>query len=195
MTLPSGTAVATLLAMWGRKKKAEKPEDAKPAPLKDALRQARIESAERTGLVLEMRDAEAARLELLNDALDPVFAEIPPGVEIFDRGVSRGEIPRLWIDIVAYVLMGRDRRTYRFVQDTRYGRKVLHETADIPDMAKAITRYIAARLIERERALVSGALPVRGEAKPSRWRAAGMFVLGFLIGLAALLLAASYFGK
>jgi hypothetical protein len=178
--------------MWGRKKKV--PEEAKPAPLKDALRQARIESAERTGLVLEMRDAETARLELLSDALDPVFAEIPQGIEIFDRGISRGEVPRLWIDIVAYVLMGRDKRTYRFVQDTRYGRKVLHESADIPDMAKAITRYIAARLIERERALVNGQLPARGERRPSRWRAVGMFLLGFIIGLAALLLAAVYFG-
>jgi hypothetical protein len=180
--------------MWGRKKKAEKPEEAKPTPLKDALRQARIESAERTGLVLEMRDAEAARLELLNDALDPVFVEIPQGVEIFDRGVSRGEVPRLWIDIVAYVLMARDKRTYRFVQDTRYGRKVLHESADIPDMAKAITRYIAARLIERERALVNGPLPARGEPKRGRWRAVGMFVLGFVIGLAALLFAAATLG-
>ena len=80
-----------------------------------------------------MRDAEAARLEILNEALDPVFAEIPQGVEIFDRGVSRGEVPRLWIDIVAYVLMGRDKRTYRFVQDTRYGRKVVYESADIPE--------------------------------------------------------------
>ncbi len=142
--------------MWGRRKKAATPENAPVAPLKEALRQARIDSAERTGLILEMRDAEAARLEILNDALDPVFADIPQGVEIFDRGVSRGDVPRLWIDIVAYVLMGRDKRTYRFVQDTRYGRKVLHESADIPDMAKAITRYVAARLIERERALVNG---------------------------------------
>jgi len=192
LALPSRAAVATLLSMWGRKKKV--PEEAKPAPLKDALRQARIESAERTGLVIEMREAEAARLELLNDALDPVFAEIPQGVDIFDRGVSRGEVPRLWIDIVAYVLMGRDKRTYRFVQDTRYGRKVLHETADIPDMAKAITRYVAARLIERERALVSGPLALRGETRPSGWRAVFMFILGFFIGLAAMLFAAAFLG-
>ena len=177
--------------MWGSKKKADQPEEGKPAPLKDALRQVRIESAERTGIVLDMRDAEAARLELLNDALDPVFAEIPQGVDIFDRGVSRGEIPRLWIDIVAYVLMGRDKRTYRFVQDTRYGRKVLYETTNIPDMAKVITRYIAARLIERERALVTGAVWQGGDARPSRWRSVGMFLLGFMIGLGALLFAAA----
>jgi hypothetical protein len=180
--------------MWGRRKKAAKPDDAPVTPLKEALRQARIDSAERTGLVLEMRDAEAARLEILNEALDPVFAEIPQGVEIFDRGVSRGEVPRLWIDIVAYVLMGRDKRTYRFVQDTRYGRKVLHESADVAGMAKAITRYVAARLIERERALANGAQVARGELRRRPWRALGLFVLGFAIGFAALLLAAVMFG-
>lgn len=181
--------------MWGRKKKADAPEEVRPAPLKEALRQVRIESAERTGIVLEMRDAEAARLEMLSDALDPVFAEIPQGVDIFDRGVSRGEIPRLWIDIVAYVVMARDKRTYRFVQDTRYGRKVLHESAEIPDMAKTITRYIAARLIERERALNSVPLPPSRAVKSSPWRAIGLFLLGFGIGLAVLFSAAAYFGK
>ena len=136
-----------------------------------------------------MRDAEAVRLEILNDALDPVFAEIPANVDIFDRGVSRGEIPRLWIDITACVLMGRDKRTYRFVQDTRYGRKVLSESAEIGETAKAITRYIAARLIERDRALAEASgrheLP-----RQDNWRAAGFFVLGLVIGAAALVLAA-----
>ena len=182
--------------MWGRKTRAaqaDKSGEAQPSPLKDALREVRIESAERTGIVLEMRDAEAARLELLNDALDPVFADIPEGVDLFDRGVSRGEVPRLWIDIVAYVLMGRDKRTYRFVQDTRYGRKVLHESADIPDMARVITRYVAARMIERERAL-AGVPLLPASREPGRWRSVGMFVLGFVIGLAALLFAAAYFG-
>ena len=65
------------------------------------------------------------------------------------------------------------------------------KSADIPDMAKAITRYVAARLIERERALGGGPLALRGETRPSRWRAVGMFVLGFLIGLGALLFAAA----
>jgi hypothetical protein len=174
--------------MWGRKKRNENPPE--PASvLKEALRQARIESAERSGVVIEMRDAEAVRLEILNDALDPVFAEIPANVDIFDRGVSRGEIPRLWIDITAYVLMGRDKRTYRFVQDTRYGRKVLSETAEIGETAKAITRYVATRLIERDRALADRG--VRHELpRQDNWRAAGFFGLGLVIGAAALILAA-----
>ena len=51
-----------------------------------------------------------ARLELLNEALDQVFEEIPAEIDLFDRGISRGETPRLWIDAVAHVAMGRDKR-------------------------------------------------------------------------------------
>jgi len=91
-----------------------------PMRLRDALRKARIEAADRTGVVVELRDAEVARLEILNEALDPLFAQIPEKVDLFDRGVSQGETPRLWIDVVAHVLMGRDKRIYRFVQDTRF---------------------------------------------------------------------------
>ena len=182
--------------MWGRKNRpvsaAEAGGNANPQPLKEALREVRIEAAERTGVVVEMRDAEAVRLELLNDALNPVFEEIPPNVEIFDRGVSRGDVPRLWIDVITYVLMGRDKRTYRFVQDTRYGRKILFESQDIPQTAKAITRYIAGRLIERERALSEDAS--QASRKPQRcgwfWRAVAAFLLGFIGGIAALIIAA-----
>ncbi|MGV3634249.1 MAG: hypothetical protein ACO1NY_07845 [Pseudorhodoplanes sp.] len=170
--------------MWGRKKRENTL--AEPvSPLKEALRQVRIETAERSGVVLEMRDAEAARLEMLNDALDPVFAEIPANVDIFDRGVSRGDVPRLWIDVTAFVLMGRDKRTYRFVQETRYGRKVLSESSDIPETAKAITRYVASRLIDRERALANGEQR-EVPRQQSAWRAVGAFFLGLAIGVAAL---------
>ena len=182
--------------MWGRKNKlvstAEAGGNANPQPLKEALREVRIEAAERTGVVVEMRDAEAVRLELLNDALDPVFEEIPSNVEIFDRGVSRGDVPRLWIDVITYVVMGRDKRTYRFVQDTRYGRKILFESQDIRPTTKAITRYIAGRLIERERALSEDAS--RPSRKPRRggwfWRAIAAFLLGFIGGIAALIIVA-----
>src|SRR5205085_12639548 len=99
----------------------DKPRNDKPkaeAPrLRDALREARIESAERTAVVIDLKDAEVARLELLNEAIDPLFAEIPATVDFFDRGISRGEIPRLWIDMIAYVALDRERRVYRFIQD------------------------------------------------------------------------------
>src|SRR3954453_4293963 len=138
--------------MWGRRKKAE-PEAPEPGTLKEAVREARIEAAERTAVVVDLRDAELARLELLNDALEPLFAEIPSEVDLFDRGINRGDTPRLWLDPVAHVEMGRDKRMYRFLQDTRYGRKVLAESFEIPVLAEAVTRYVARRVVERERAL------------------------------------------
>ncbi len=186
--------------MWGRKKKEEAAAAAEAAPvppnrLKDAIRQARIETAQRTGVVVDLRDAEAARLELLNDALDPVFADIPPEVELFDRGVSKGEVPRLWIDVTTHVAMGRDKRIYRFVQDTRFGRKVLLETPNVADMAEAVTRYVAARLVERERALADTIDTGRAPPRRSGWRAFGAFVLGVLIGVFAILAAAVLLAK
>ena len=160
--------------------------DMRPTRLRDALRQARIEAADRTGVVVELRDAEVARLEILNEALDPLFSEVPEQIDLFDRGVSQGETPRLWIDVVAHVVMGRDKRIYRFVQDTRFGRIVIAESHDVPVIVDAVTGYVARRMIEREHAMV--ATPVDEpavEAKPRR-RGFGMFVLGFLLGAVAL---------
>jgi hypothetical protein len=158
----------------------------RPTRLRDALRQARIEAADRTGVVVELRDAEVARLEILNEALDPLFAQVPEKVDLFDRGVSQGETPRLWIDVVAHIVMGRDKRIYRFVQDTRFGRIVLAESHDVPVIVDAVTDYVARRMIEREHAMVATPMvePVV-EEKPRRGRF-GMFLLGFLLGAAAL---------
>jgi hypothetical protein len=160
--------------------------DPRPTRLRDALRQARIEAADRIGVVVELRDAEVARLEILNEALDPLFAQIPEQVDLFDRGVSQGETPRLWIDVVAHILMGRDKRIYRFVQDTRFGRIVLAESHDVPVIVDAVTDYVARRMIEREHAMVATPIvePV-APIKPHRSRF-WTFVLGFLVGAAAL---------
>lgn len=158
----------------------------KPMRLRDALRKARIEAADRTGVVVDLRDAEVARLEILNDALDPLFAQVPDNVDLFDRGISQGETPRLWIDVVAHILMGRDKRIYRFVQDTRYGRIVLVESHDVPVIAEAVTDYVARRMIEREHALVATPAPQPEEKPKPRRRGWGMFLLGFILGAAAL---------
>src|SRR6516165_5546626 len=160
---------------------------ARPIRLRDALRQARIEAADRTGVVVDLRDAEVARLEILNDALDPLFAQVPDHVDLFDRGISQGETPRLWIDVVAHVLMGRDKRIYRFVQDTRFGRKVLAESHDVPVIVDAVTDYVARRMVEREQALAAEPEPISVEPKKERRRGSfWTFVLGFVLGAAAL---------
>ena len=157
-----------------------------PMRLRDALRKARIEAADRTGVVVDLRDAEVARLEILNEALDPLFAQVPDNIDLFDRGISEGETPRLWIDVVAHILMGRDKRIYRFVQDTRHGRIVLAESHDVPVIVEAVTDYVARRMIEREHALIATPAP-KPEAKPKpRRRGWGMLLLGFVLGVIAL---------
>jgi hypothetical protein len=160
--------------------------DARPMRLRDALRQARIEAADRTGVVVDLRDAEVARLEILNEALDPLFVQIPDTIDLFDRGISQGETPRLWIDVVAHVLMGRDKRIYRFIQDTRFGRIVIAESHDVAVIVDAVTDYVARRMVEREHALV--ATPVAKPAVVEKPRRSGfwIFVLGFVLGAVAL---------
>jgi hypothetical protein len=160
-----------------------------PRLLREALREARIEAAARTGVVVDLRDAEMARLELLHDELDPVFAEIPSDIELFDSGISRGDTPRLWIDAVAHVEMGRDKRMYRFVQDSRFGRVVLAESQAIRDIAEAVTKYVARRMIDRERMLAGEELsPVRFMV-PQRGRIVLAFLGGIVCGIILLLAA------
>jgi hypothetical protein len=186
--------------MWGRSRKAEAPtpqEEDSPPRLKVAVREARIEVAERTSVVVDLRDAEVARLEILNEALDPVFAEIPPEVDLFDRGISRGDTPRLWLDAVAHVMMGRDKRVYRLVQDTSYGRRVLEESSDVAPMVEAVTKYVARRLVERERSLAGQPLvgrdgwrDIKLERRHWRWNAVKAFFFGLVLGILALFMIA-----
>src|SRR6202049_1948040 len=159
--------------------------DARPMRLRDALRKARIEAADRTGVVVDLRDAEVARLEILNEALDPLFAQIPDTVDLFDRGISQGETPRIWIDVVAHVLMGRDKRIYRFVQDTRFGRIVIAESHDVAAIVDAVTDYIARRMIEREHAMVATPAPAPIVIEKPRRSGFWTFALGFVVGAIA----------
>jgi len=183
--------------MWGRNRKAVEAKssaDAEPGVLKEAVRKTRIEIAEKASVVVDLRDAEVARLELLNDALDPLFNESPPDVDLFDRGISRGDTPRLWLDAISHVAMARDKRRYRFVQDTRFGRKILAESNDIAEIVEAVTHYVAARIIERERALAEDDGPSRarlysslhGSRRRSRWRMIRAFMFGLIAGCIAL---------
>ncbi|TCK28976.1 hypothetical protein EV667_2992 [Ancylobacter aquaticus] len=172
--------------------------------LREAIRTARMEAAERSGVIVELRDATLARLSMLNELLDPVFAQVPlDHVDLFDRGLMPGEIPRLFIDMVAHVTLARDRRTYRFLQDTRSGRHVLAESTNPNDIVDAVTRYIARRLIAREQAMVSVGVPpeieaalphpaphhpVSGPPAPTGNRRGGAlpFLLGLILGALAI---------
>ena len=129
--------------------------DTPDARLADAVRRVKIATAERTDVVVDMKEADRARLEILADELRPIFDQVPPEDERFDFAISSGIQPRLWIDATAHVIMGRDRRTYRFVRDTRSGRVVLAEAMSIEPVVDRVTLYIAERLHEREMAFAA----------------------------------------
>ncbi len=131
-------------------------EPSKVRSLRDALDQVRMETAQHSDVVVELREAERTRLTLLLDELASLAREIPPNDELFEFAITPGERPRLWIDMVAHVHMGPDKRTYRFVRDTRLGREVVGESNNISAIADKITDYVARRIVERQRALATG---------------------------------------
>lgn len=135
--------------------------------LSEVVREVKIAAAERQDVVVDMKEADRARLELLAEELMPIFDEVPDENEQFDFVISSGLQPRLWIDAVAHVQMSPDRRTYRFVRDTRQGRIVMAETGDMMRAADSVTHYIAERIVERQRFLDSEQVrPEKYEVSP-----------------------------
>ncbi len=170
------------------------------------LREVKNAIADRDDVVVDIREAQFSRLELLADELKSVFAEVPRDDDWFDLVISSGTQPRLWIDAVAHVTMARDRRTYRFLRDTRLGRVVLAESADMKPVTEQVTRYIAERMIERQRVIEGETLALeRGgpvvEEPPVQARTSSAarnvlrgllaILIGGLVGVGAVLLIAS----
>jgi len=148
----------------------EKPEiqSAAVPDLAAAIRQARLENAERGEAIADLREIETSRLALLESALKPVIAQAPADADIFDLALARGDHPRLFVDMIAFVDLAHDRRNYRFHQDTRNGRILIAESQSIGAIAAAVANYVARRLIERERALATSwpdAQPPQAESK------------------------------
>ena len=134
----------------------DKPENASAQPdLAAAIRQAQVENAERAEAIADLRKLEIGRLALLESALRPVVGQAPPGVDLFDLALAKGDHPRLFLDMIAFVDLAHDRRTYRFYQDTRHGRVLIAKSQSIDKIAAAVANYVARRLVERERALAS----------------------------------------
>jgi len=169
--------------------------------LPDAIRRVRNDLADRDDVVVDLREAQRIRLDLLVQELQDVIADIPDEEASFDLAISSGANPRFWVDSVAHVAMGRDRRTYRFVRDTRMGRVVLAESTDMAPVADAVTRYIAERIVERQRVLESDpvsqaqpeAAPLAGEPIAPRGRGSellgnlALLLMGIILGAAVTL--------
>jgi hypothetical protein len=173
-------------------------EVARKRSLAAALSDVKNRQANRDDVVVDMKEAELARLELLSDEIRPLFDELPDDNDQFEFGLSSGKPPRLWIDMTAHVSMGHDRRTYRFLKDTKAGRVVLAESNILELVADAITNYIAERVLERERILQGDWTSLKlveetsVQKEKNRKKAAQLnfmwFVLGFGLSAGALYL-------
>jgi hypothetical protein len=134
--------------------------------LAEAINRARQTQAGRENRAEDTRVISIGRLETLRARLAPIYAAIPRDVELFDLGMVGHDPPRLFVDIIAFIELAQDRRSFRLMQETRAGRILLGETADEKEMAALVTDYIAARLVERERALAARELRGRGDPLP-----------------------------
>lgn len=139
--------------------------------LGDAIRDVKNANADRGDVVVEMREAARHRLEMLVNELRPVIEDVPADEPYFDFAISSGLQPRFWIDAVSHVSMGRDRRTYRFVRETRLGPVVLAESPELSPVADRVTTYIAERVVEREQ-LMEGSVETVRHAVPETGPAA-----------------------
>ena len=162
--------------------------------LREAVRKARLEEAERLHLSADARDGEIARLELLKAELETVFAELPANDDRFNLVLVPSRPARLWIDLFTYATVD-DSGAYLFVRNSESGRRTLYSSSNISEIADRITRYMAHEIVQRER--MEGALAEPGRAsrlglEPAPARS-GMgvviaaFVIGVITGVAGLI--------
>ena len=107
--------------------------------LADAIREVKNAAADRDDVVVELREASRTRLELLAAELAPLFAEVPADIDLFDFTISSGPAA------APLDRRGQPCRDGRATaapiascKDTRLGRVVLAEVADIKPVADQV---------------------------------------------------------
>jgi hypothetical protein len=161
--------------------------------LREAIRKARLEEAERLDLTADTRDGEIARLDLLKAELEAVFAELPAHDDRFNLALVPSRPARLWIDLFTYASIDDGSGAYVFVRNSENGRRTLFSSANIGEMADRITRYMAHEIVRRERLEAALLEPARvGRMGEPSGLGAGMgvviaaFAIGLLTGAAGL---------
>ena len=131
----------------------------KLSALTTALIEARLAQAAQFEAVARVHDARTLRLEALRDCLMPELANSPHLRELVVINIQDWEIPRLWIDLITYVVMEPDPKSYRLVQSSERGLETLLETRDAEQMQRYVLSQIAHRAVAVERA-IAGKLTV-----------------------------------
>ena len=155
--------------------------------LRDAIRKARLEEADRLDQAADHRDGELARLELLKVELETVFAEIPSNDDRFNLALVPSRPARLWIDLYTYVTVDDGTNAYLFMRNSENGRRTLFRTPNVAEMADRITDYMAGQIVQRERmeaALMPPATPSsEAPEEPNPGLNTRMVIMSFIVGL------------
>lgn len=157
--------------------------------LGEAIREARLEEAERLNVTADYRDGEIARLELLKAELETVFAEIPKQDDRFNLTLVPSRPARLWIDLFTYVCVDEASGAYLFVRNSENGRRTLFSANNVADMADRIMTYVAHEIVRRER--MEAALQTQGTrqtimmGQPDTGSGSRIVMLAFVIGVLA----------
>ena len=163
--------------------------------LSGALRKARLAEAAHFEAILGIMDSKSLRLQVLKDEIVPLIAATPEAANVFDLALVPGEPPRLWVDLISFVVMEPDYRTYRLLQDNQGGREALFESADRAEMLNYLKTYLAHRMIARERQIVMAAPVSQPVARYSTGAIIYAWFNGLVLGLLTLLLVAILLGK
>jgi len=162
--------------------------------LREAIRKARLDEAERLDITADHRDGEMARLELLKSELETVFAEVPSKDDRFNLALVPSRPARLWIDLFTYVAIDEGSGAYLFIRNSENGRRTLFSAKNVADVTDRITTYMAREIVRRERmeaALLEPGPRQRLFAAPERSRpptgvVRSAFIVGLLSGAAGL---------
>ena len=162
--------------------------------LREAIRKARLDEAERLDLTADYRDGEIARLELLKAELETLFADIPTHDDRFNLTLVPSRPARLWVDLFTYAAVDDNTGAYLFIRNSENGRRTLFSANNVTDVADRITTYIAHEIVRRERMeapLVNEAtrqrfVPENESARPGTRLVLSAFIVGLLTGVAGL---------
>ena len=119
------------------------------------LERARELEAARADAALAARDVAALRLFSLKQEIRPYVEAMPEARAFIDLTLSPQYPPRLWIDMTSFVIMSEDGRAWRLMQDTAEGREKLFETRSLDDMSAFLRRFIAHRVVQRQKLLAA----------------------------------------
>jgi hypothetical protein len=154
--------------------------------LREAIRKARLDEAERLNLTADTRDGEIARLDLLKAELEAVFAELPAHDDRFNLALVPSRPARLWIDLFTYAAIDDGSGAYVFVRNSENGRRTLFSSVNVGEIADRITRYMAHEIVRRERLEAALLEPARSGrmGEPFAFGAGmGVVIAAFAIGL------------